>query len=80
MLEKNDPYQLQYVDRLISLFSSKIVQPPLVFCLNMQQLISQCNSTASEGRCSAGGRGVPVQGGRGKEGLCVCSCHILFAL
>lgn len=27
MLEKKDPYQLQYVERLISSFSSKIVQP-----------------------------------------------------
>lgn len=72
MLEKNDPYQLQYVERLISSFSSKIVQPPLVFCLNMQHLISQCNSPVSGGRCSAGGHGLPVQGDRGKEGLCLC--------
>lgn len=41
-------------------------------CLNLQQLISRCNSPPSGGRCSAGGHGLPVQDGRGKEGLCLC--------
>lgn len=69
MLEKDDPYQLQEVERLISSFRSK-VQPSLVVCSNMQQLISHCNSPPSGGRCSAGGQELPVSDGRGKEGLC----------
>lgn len=60
MLGKNDPYQLQQVERLISSFSSKIVQPPLVVCSNMQELISQILHHQEEGavlegtNCGAG--------------------------